>query len=204
MIRGIQLRGDVIRSLRRARGWSQLDLAARAGVGERTIRNAEMGRIIEGSTASYIAGALEVSLDMLLKLHPHPSTRFSISHFERAFHEAFLNGRAHSLQEMLHPECQWRMVGLPYRQSVIHLEPAHSIPDGFESIRATTPWNQHLDWHMNREESAILLGSFFIITIFSSLDSSSRPLRFRTHILGRLDREQCISITQTWDQESVE
>lgn len=203
MIRGIQLKGDIVRSLRRSRGWSQLDLAERAGVGERTIRNAEMGRVIEGSTASYIAGALDVSLELLLKSHSS-SPQFDIRYFEQAFRDAFLYGRTHPLQSILHPECRWRMIGLPHPKSFFFLETAQNLKEGFEAIRATTPWNQPRAWNMNREESAMLSDSFFIIATLTSADSSLKPIVFRTHILGRLHHEKCTSITQTWEAESVE
>jgi hypothetical protein len=179
-------------------------LAARAGVGERTIRNAEVGRIIEGSTASYIAGALEVGLEILVKSHPDGSSQFSIPHFERAFREAFLHGQTNPLKDMLHPYCQWRIIGVRNRNSYIHLETAQSLNEGFESIRATAPWNQPLHWYLNREESAILSDSFFIITTITSLMPPSKTLKFRTSILGRLHQERCASITQTWEEESME
>lgn len=54
--------GDKIRSFRRSFGFTQLELALRAGVSERTVRNAEQGRRIDHDFLGYIAGALGVAM----------------------------------------------------------------------------------------------------------------------------------------------
>lgn len=54
--------GEKLASLRRSLGFTQLQLALRAGVSERTVRNAEHGRPINHEFLQYIAGGLGVTL----------------------------------------------------------------------------------------------------------------------------------------------
>lgn len=58
----LEPQGDKLQSLRRALGFTQLELALRAGVSERTVRNAERGRPINRDFLEYLAGALGVPL----------------------------------------------------------------------------------------------------------------------------------------------
>lgn len=58
----LQPYGAKLASLRRALGLTQLELAARSGVSERTVRNAERGQPIKRSFLEFIAGGLGVSL----------------------------------------------------------------------------------------------------------------------------------------------
>jgi transcriptional regulator with XRE-family HTH domain len=55
-----------IKRLRDERDWSQTDLARRAGVGQRTVGNAEAGKNISMDSANRIAMALGVSLVELM------------------------------------------------------------------------------------------------------------------------------------------
>src|SRR5688572_27792251 len=57
---GFEIDGPRLRSLRQARGWTQLELAMLAGVSERTVRNAECGRPIRRGFLDFLAGALGV------------------------------------------------------------------------------------------------------------------------------------------------
>lgn len=202
MIRGVQLRGELIRSLRLARGWSQLDLAERAGVGERTIRNAEYGRIIEGSTASYIAGALDVAMDLLVKPTPHASNQFILPHFERAFRDAFFNGLTAPLQQMLAPNCIWRIVGFPRTDSLKLVSNREDLGELFASVRSEAIWGESQAWKVNCEEACVLSGSFFLVRNYTSHDSAA--IRFHCNLVGRLEQELCSNVTQTLDVDSRE
>ena len=57
---GIEINGPKLESFRRARGWTQLELAMIAGVSERTVRNAERGRPLRRDFLGFLAGALAV------------------------------------------------------------------------------------------------------------------------------------------------
>jgi transcriptional regulator with XRE-family HTH domain len=59
--------GEKLRHLRRALGWTQLELALRAGVSERTVRSAERGRPVRRDFLDYLAGALGVDLQELAR-----------------------------------------------------------------------------------------------------------------------------------------
>jgi len=62
----LQPYGAKIASLRRALGLTQLELAIRSGVSERTIRNAERGQSLKRSFLEFIAGGLGVSLQEIV------------------------------------------------------------------------------------------------------------------------------------------
>jgi transcriptional regulator with XRE-family HTH domain len=57
---GFEINGPKLISFRRARGWTQLELAVIAGVSERTVRNAERGRPLRRDFLDFFAGALGV------------------------------------------------------------------------------------------------------------------------------------------------
>jgi transcriptional regulator with XRE-family HTH domain len=61
-MRGVKVQGALLKQLRVTRGWSQLELAKIAGVGERTVRNAESSRRVKLEFVSYLATALGVEL----------------------------------------------------------------------------------------------------------------------------------------------
>jgi transcriptional regulator with XRE-family HTH domain len=65
--------GDRLGTFRRVLGLTQLELAVRSGVSERTIRNAERGRPIKRDFLEYIAAGLGVSMDDVI----HVSTELS-------------------------------------------------------------------------------------------------------------------------------
>jgi transcriptional regulator with XRE-family HTH domain len=65
--------GQKIVELREHAGLSQLELAQRAGVVEKTISRAENGRVdVRGGTLRSIAKALDVEIDELLGVAPQP------------------------------------------------------------------------------------------------------------------------------------
>jgi transcriptional regulator with XRE-family HTH domain len=59
---GIVVDAKRLKQLRQARGLTQLELAVLAGVAERTVRNAEIGRRIRPDFVKFIAIALEVEI----------------------------------------------------------------------------------------------------------------------------------------------
>ena len=80
----LQPYGAKLASLRRALGLTQLELAARCGVSERTLRNAERGQPLKRSFLEFIAGGLGVSLHEIVL----PSSEFDrhlrwLRHVER-------------------------------------------------------------------------------------------------------------------------
>lgn len=56
--------GQAIRAARKARGWSQADLAEQAGLSRPTIARAETGRDISTATLSKIASALQLTVEL--------------------------------------------------------------------------------------------------------------------------------------------
>lgn len=56
--------GQVIRAARKARGWSQADLAEQAGLSRPTIARAEIGQDISTATLSKIASALQLTVEL--------------------------------------------------------------------------------------------------------------------------------------------
>lgn len=62
----LQPYGAKLASLRRALGLTQLELAARSGVSERTVRNAERGQPVKRSFLEFIAGGLGVPLSEIV------------------------------------------------------------------------------------------------------------------------------------------
>lgn len=199
MTRGLQLCGELIRSLRLTKGWSQLDLAQRAGVGERTIRNAESSKTVETSTASYIAGALEVCLDMLLKPPPPSHLSFSVSHFELAFREAFFERRIAPLQKMLTPNCLWRIIGIPRKESISIVHSDEQLTELFDSVRSYLPSQKTHLWKVNREDSVCLADTFTLVANYISRLPSSCSLRCNT--IGTIKQHACCQVTQTWDED---
>lgn len=82
---------DRVKSLRKAKGWTQKDLAAEARVSQQTIWKIETGEAQESRKLPQIAAALGVSSEELLdKQDPkNKSSSADLSHRERLLLDAF-------------------------------------------------------------------------------------------------------------------
>ena len=60
-------KGDLISQIRRSQGFTQLELALRAGVSERTVRNAERSHAIKHDFLKFIASGLGVALPEVIQ-----------------------------------------------------------------------------------------------------------------------------------------
>jgi DNA-binding NtrC family response regulator len=65
-MRSVVMRGEVIKRSRLSRGWTQEDLAERAGVSVKTVASAETGHSVFARTGARIANALGLPADVLL------------------------------------------------------------------------------------------------------------------------------------------
>ena len=87
-------KGDLISQIRRSQGFTQLELALRAGISERTVRNAERGQAIKHDFLKFIASGLGVSLPEVVHSVDHlqlRERRHGGPHWEHGRHD--LGGR---------------------------------------------------------------------------------------------------------------
>ena len=76
---GVFHRGDVVRKLREAQGWTQADLAKRAGLNAATVQRVEQNvPSVELGSIGRIAGALGVSVDYLS--HASADVTLAVTH----------------------------------------------------------------------------------------------------------------------------
>jgi len=66
--RGVQLNGQRLIDLYQRRGWSQQDLAEKAGLDVRTVAKVKRGGICDASTLQLLASALDIEPEALLQL----------------------------------------------------------------------------------------------------------------------------------------
>jgi transcriptional regulator with XRE-family HTH domain len=107
--------GERISDFRRVHGLTQLELALRSGVSERTIRNAERGRPVKRDFLLFIAAGLGVSLDEVIQASSHVSSQLRwqrnleklMSAMQRLFSE---NSCLHVL-EFAHEDVSCRVQG---------------------------------------------------------------------------------------------
>lgn len=100
-MRGIQVNNRRFRELRKARGQTQQELASLAGVGERTVRNAETGHRVRPDFLRYLAAAL--GCDLLELVDDRDELRLALREQRRVEHivaalDCYVNG---SREEML-------------------------------------------------------------------------------------------------------
>jgi transcriptional regulator with XRE-family HTH domain len=117
MPRGIRIHGEAVRELRLARGWSQSLLAEHAGVSERTVRNAESGRVLGLHVAQCLALALGVSVESLFARQAPFVKRGDweglIRAFDAAYGQAILVGELDGLLDFTHSEIEWFCMTTP-------------------------------------------------------------------------------------------
>ena len=106
----VEPHGEKLRHLRRALGWTQLELALKAGVSERTVRSAERGRPVRREFLDYLAGALGVDLQELAR---EPATIAGLVRWRRnarVLSENLVRLHYERVEgpfiEMLHPKCE--------------------------------------------------------------------------------------------------
>ena len=83
---------DQVISLRTAEGWTQDQLAKKAGVSEKTIENIEAGRPVRRSTLAKIANALDVTISDLLPVMPADQSPPNLANHIHTF-EHFIDDR---------------------------------------------------------------------------------------------------------------
>ena len=81
-MRGVTIDSRRFRQIRIAGGLTQRELAVRAGVGERTVRNAEAGRPVRLDFARYLAAALGVEVKDVVRAQD--GLRFALTEEEQA------------------------------------------------------------------------------------------------------------------------
>lgn len=112
--RGITIDGLKVRQLRRLLSWNQCELGHRAGVSERTVRNAEKSGALDVSVAGYLAKALGVALSEIVfepneSNQEHYAVRFA-REFDRAYELAITQMEFDLLLDLVHPDVQWHCI----------------------------------------------------------------------------------------------
>jgi transcriptional regulator with XRE-family HTH domain len=99
--------GEKIQSLRKALGLTQLQLALRAGVSERTVRNAERGRPLKRDFLQFIAVALEIDVRELARIPAELSGFFdwqrNVTVVNELLHRACFTYDITGLTDVVHP-----------------------------------------------------------------------------------------------------
>jgi len=117
VVRGVRIDGTWLRRLRFEHGYSQKVLATRAGVSERTIRNAEKGLMLEAHVADCIAGAVGVRLGDLVLERATAGRSVQLQRWARKFCRAYFMGltdqRYDELTAFLHPLVWWSSQSSP-------------------------------------------------------------------------------------------
>jgi transcriptional regulator with XRE-family HTH domain len=107
--------GDKLRSFRVALGYSQEELAARAGVSDRTVRNAEKSRPLRREFLDFIAQALGVSLELLVEpsheLLIHRRWQRNVDRLTATLGELVANHDATRLMDLIQPKIELNCVG---------------------------------------------------------------------------------------------
>jgi transcriptional regulator with XRE-family HTH domain len=109
--------GEKLRSLRVSVGWSQLDLALRAGVSERTVRNAEKSLPLRHDFLGYLAKALAVPLVEISRPTPEFKTlcrwEGHVARLAQVLGELATNHDGSGLLDLISPDIQLDCFGSP-------------------------------------------------------------------------------------------
>lgn len=109
--------GEKLRSLRESLGWSQLELAIRAGVSERTVRNAEKGQPLRHVFLGYLAKALGLPLAEIAQpnreLAIHRRWETHVERLAQILRELTTNHDGSGILDLLHPNVQLDCFGSP-------------------------------------------------------------------------------------------
>jgi transcriptional regulator with XRE-family HTH domain len=105
-----EINGDKLRSFRRARGWTQLELAIIAGVSERTVRNAERGRPLRRDFLDFLATALDVGAEDLVgdptALRPVRRSERLVQRIGAALDSLYSEQNVRACVELAQPGCE--------------------------------------------------------------------------------------------------
>ena len=102
---GIPTNGEMVRSLRKRRAWTQEQLATVCDCSVRTIRSAERGRRLNVETLNQIAAVLEVPMTSLVNAPPVSKSDLQRRcDLIRDWHDCYLEQRVGRLLEMHHRE----------------------------------------------------------------------------------------------------
>jgi transcriptional regulator with XRE-family HTH domain len=144
--------GKRISAIRRVLGLTQLDLALRCGVSERTIRNAERGRPIMRDFLQFIAAGLGVSMDEVIHVSPDLSSQLrwqqNLELVMRVIRSISSEHSSPNILDIAHHDVTCRVQGsMPCFAKVDHL---------FGEFHGTERLHQFLDsvrdlWHENSD-----------------------------------------------------
>lgn len=148
----LQPYGDKVASLRRALGLTQLALALRSGVSERTVRNAERSHPIKQSFLEFIAGGLGVTLREIVhpcgELEVHLRWQKHVDRLLGALQRVVTEHDASDAIELAHPDIRLRAETLMPKFSAAHvLAGEYQKLDGIERYVA----NAFRFWELARD-----------------------------------------------------
>jgi transcriptional regulator with XRE-family HTH domain len=148
----LQPYGAKLASLRRALGLTQLELALRSGVSERTVRNAERGQPIKRSFLEFIAGGLGVPLQEIVlpsgELDVHFRWQRHVDRLLAALQRVVTEHDASDAIELAHRDIQFRAETL-----MPNFSPAHVLAGEYRGTEGIERYvaNAFRFWELARE-----------------------------------------------------
>ena len=111
-MRGIKAHGESILRFRKARGWTQEQLARRCGCDVRTVHNAERSRAVVFETLRLLAVALETTPGALSNLQPATTSQLQRNRdFVVTWHDLYLQQDVGRFMELHHRDTVARFPG---------------------------------------------------------------------------------------------